>query len=196
MAQNGDFNFTGGALANFWRGAENFEISPAEGTPMLWAVSQAAPLRRIKVNGNLQLFQYNPGNPAAGYASGGFIADMDISGHVVPGSQQQFMNRNVDMGGYDGGNWNMVFAGSTGAPDSHCSNQDGLPITNEKVAPVVVEKPYIVTDGKNFSLMVPRAEFNKVGHTPGFDNADEISFDEVYVASDSDTAAFINSKLS
>jgi len=24
MAQNGDFNFTGGALANFWRGAENF----------------------------------------------------------------------------------------------------------------------------------------------------------------------------
>ena len=24
LAQNGDFNFTGGALANFWRGAENF----------------------------------------------------------------------------------------------------------------------------------------------------------------------------
>jgi hypothetical protein len=55
---------------------------------MLWAVSQAAPLRRIQVNGDLQLFQYNPGNPAAGYASGGFIADMNVTGNVSPGSQQ------------------------------------------------------------------------------------------------------------
>ena len=47
MAQNGDFNMTGGALANFWRGAENVRTQPAVGTPMLWAVSQASPLRRI-----------------------------------------------------------------------------------------------------------------------------------------------------
>lgn len=80
------------------------------------------------------------------------------------------------MGGYDGGVWNMVFAGSTGAPESHCSNQGGLPITNEPTAPVVVEKPYIVMDGSSFKLMVPRAEFNKVGHTANWDNADEIDF--------------------
>jgi len=55
---------------------------------------------------------------------------MNVTGHISPGSQQQFMNRNVDMAGYDGGVWNMVFAGSTGAPESHCSNQGGLPITN------------------------------------------------------------------
>ena len=55
---------------------------------MLWAVSQAAPLRRIQVNGKLQLFQYNAPNPAAGYASGGFIADMNITGNIESGSQQ------------------------------------------------------------------------------------------------------------
>lgn len=51
-------------------------------------------------------------------------------------------------------------------------------------------------DGSSFKLMVPKAEFNKVGHTPGFANHDEIDFDQVYVASDKDTAAIINGKLS
>lgn len=86
MVQNGDFNMTGGALANFWRSAENVRVAPAAGTPMLWAVSQAATLRRIQVDGDLQLFQYNCCNPGAGYASGGYMADMQVSGNVVQGS--------------------------------------------------------------------------------------------------------------
>jgi hypothetical protein len=88
MVQNGDFDMTGGALANFWRSAENVRTQPASGTPMLWAVSQASPLRRIQVDGDLQVFQYNCCNPGAGYASGGFMADMQVSGAFVPGSQQ------------------------------------------------------------------------------------------------------------
>lgn len=87
MVQNGDFNYEVGALNNFWRSAENVMTTPAPGTPMLWAVSQASPLRRIQVNGDLQLFQYNYGC-CAGYASGGFMADMYITGKVTPGSQQ------------------------------------------------------------------------------------------------------------
>jgi len=47
MVQNGDFNMIGGALANFWRSAENVRVAPASGTPLLWAVSQASTLRRI-----------------------------------------------------------------------------------------------------------------------------------------------------
>jgi len=39
MVQNGDFNFEVGALNNFWRSAENVMVTPAAGTPMLWAVS-------------------------------------------------------------------------------------------------------------------------------------------------------------
>ena len=61
LVQNGDFDFTVGALDNFWRGAENVHVKLAEGTPMTWAVSQAAPLRRIHVEGDLNLFQYNTG---------------------------------------------------------------------------------------------------------------------------------------
>lgn len=85
MVQNGDFNFEVGALNNFWRSAENVMVTPAAGTPMLWAVSQASPLRRIQVNGDLQLFQYNYGC-CAGYASGGYMADMYVTGKTTPGS--------------------------------------------------------------------------------------------------------------
>jgi hypothetical protein len=50
-------------------------------------------------------------------------------------------------------------------------------------------------DGATFKLMVPKPEFDKVGHTPGYNNMDEVDFSEVYVASDKDTAAIINAKL-
>ena len=66
-----------GALNTFWRGAENFETRASflwtDVTGMLWAVSQAAPLRRVVVTENLKLYQYRQGDPAAGYASGGCV---------------------------------------------------------------------------------------------------------------------------
>lgn len=43
--------------------------------------------------------------------------------------------------------------------------------------------------------MRPKLELRKVGPTPNWQNADEIPFDEVYVASESDSAATINAKL-
>lgn len=82
MVQNGDFDYTGGALANFWRSAENVRNTS---NPMLWAVSQASPIRRIQTDGDLQLFQYNYGC-CAGFASGGFAADTHVNGVVTPGS--------------------------------------------------------------------------------------------------------------
>jgi hypothetical protein len=106
-----------GALNNFWRSAENVHVTP-EGGVMTWAVSQAIPLRRIVVTGNLNLFA-STGGPA-GYASGGYMADITVSGTIYSGSQQQFMMRNVDMGAWEGGVLNMVFVGSKGAPKSHC----------------------------------------------------------------------------
>ena len=53
---------------------------------MLWAVSQASPLRRVVVNGDLLLFEYNSGS-AAGYASGGYMSDSYVSGKITSGSQ-------------------------------------------------------------------------------------------------------------
>ena len=51
-------------------------------TGMLWAVSQAAPVRRIVVTNNLKFFEYRGGN-AAGYGSGGFMADSVVKGCVT-----------------------------------------------------------------------------------------------------------------
>jgi hypothetical protein len=143
----------------------------------------------------LDLFQYNYGG-AAGYASGGFMADMQVSGKVTPGSQQQWFSRNAHIGSGEGGVWNMVWVGCPGAPASHCGNADyQTPASTIAEAPVVVEKPYIVMDGNQFKQMRPHAEWNKVGPTAGWQNADEIDFSQVYVASDSDSAATINAKL-
>lgn len=43
--------------------------------------------------------------------------------------------------------------------------------------------------------MVPKLEKEKYGHTENWENADEIPFSNVYVASDTDSADTINSML-
>ena len=55
ICENGSFKFDIGALDNFWRGAENLKVIPSSGK-MIWAASQACPLRRIIVDGDLDLF--------------------------------------------------------------------------------------------------------------------------------------------
>ena len=87
MVLDGADDFTIGALDNFWRSAENFSTFKQAGDPMIWAVSQASPLRRAIVNGDLNLFHYTSGQPAAGYASGGFMADVTVTGAISSGSQ-------------------------------------------------------------------------------------------------------------
>ena len=51
-SEEGSFDI-GGALSTFWRSAENFKSEATfnwgTGTGMMWAVSQAAPLRRVEV---------------------------------------------------------------------------------------------------------------------------------------------------
>ena len=100
-----------GALDNFWRSVENIYTKPTlqwngkTSTTMLWAVSQASPMRRVYVDGNLDLWQ------GAGYSSGGYISNSHVTGTITSGSQQQFYLRNVNMSAWDGGAWNMVFQG-------------------------------------------------------------------------------------
>ncbi len=53
------------ATCTFWRGVEGFSVVPAGGT-MQWAVSQAAPFRRMHILGSLVLHQQR------GWASGGW----------------------------------------------------------------------------------------------------------------------------
>jgi hypothetical protein len=98
----------GVALVNFWRGAENLAVRPPDGGDR-WAVSQAAPYRRIHLHGDLALDDH-------GWSSGGFIADCRIAGAIDSGTQQQWFTRNSAIEGWRGSNWNMMFMGVVGAP--------------------------------------------------------------------------------
>ena len=105
------------ALVNFWRSLSNLTINVAgkEGCQSgeFWATSQAAPMRRVHVNGFMTLMDYCT---APSFASGGFIADSQLSGTVVNGSQQQYLVRNSSLGTWTNGVWNQVFAGVESAP--------------------------------------------------------------------------------
>jgi hypothetical protein len=99
------------------------------------------------------------------------------------------------MGRWDGGGWNMVLVGNTNPPSAHCGTSGGSPFTIVENTPSIAEKPYIIKTDSGYSLMVPKLEQNKKGTTPNWENAYEVPFSQIYVASDTDSAATINSKL-
>ena len=201
-----------GALDTFWRSAENFHTTSnyawAVGNGMTWAVSQAAPLRNVKVDHDLLLFEYIDAYCcAAGFASGGWVSGMDVGGATKFGSQQQFMVRSTRSGTFDTPVWNGVFAAVSGAPPAQCGEvTDGqsskASISSPPSIPLVAEKPYITAtaDGQKFTLMVPGVQANTAAGVPwsdsGFTNATAIDFSSVYVTKPTDTSADINAKLS
>src|SRR5207244_5946170 len=89
------------ALVNFWRSLSNLTINVAglsgcRASGDFWAVSQAAPMRRVNITGgNLTFMDYCTAGPQ--YASGGFMAD-SVAGAIVNGSQQQFLVRASTIG--------------------------------------------------------------------------------------------------
>ncbi len=106
------------ALVNFWRSMSNLTINVAgqdgcRSTGEFWAVSQAAPLRRVKINGNMTFMDYCTGGPQ--FASGGFMSD-SVTGTITNGSQQQFLVRDSSIGTWSNAVWNQVFSGTQGAP--------------------------------------------------------------------------------
>ncbi|GAA4587640.1 discoidin domain-containing protein [Planotetraspora phitsanulokensis] len=181
--------FGGNATQNFWRSVENLAIVPSNGTDR-WAVSQAAPFRRVHVRGGLNLA------PAGyGWASGGYIADSKIDGTVGPYSQQQWFTRNSNIGGWTNAVWNMVFSGVVGAPAQSFPNP---PYTTLAQSPVTREKPYLYLDaGGAYRVFVPSLRQNSSGAswangaTPGT----SIPLTQFFVAKPSDSAATINAAL-
>lgn len=177
----------GHVLCNFWRTAENLTIVPAKDSTNTWAVSQAAPLRRVYVKGNLKLFE--------GPSSGGFMADCKIDGTVFSGSQQQWFTRNSVFKKWDGGVWNMVYLGVKNAPKE---NWPEKPVTTIKETPEVREKPYWIYSGNKFYLKIPALKQNSLGIDWSIKNGNEktVSIDDFYVAKpDEDSAESINKAL-
>jgi Peptidase inhibitor family I36 len=179
------------ATQNFWRSAENMAITPASGTNR-WAVSQAAPFRRMHVRGNLTLGPSNQDN-GQGYSSGGYIADSRIDGRVSSGSQQQWYTRDSSIAGWDGGVWNMVFSGVQGAP------AQGFPDTNKHTVlgstPVSREKPYLYFENGKYLVFVPSMRANAAGATWPNTPGTSIPMSQFFVARPSDSAATMNAAL-
>jgi len=140
-------------LTNFWRAAENLTVIPTADSTNIWGVSQAAPLRRVYIKGNLNLFD-------KGYASGGFMADSKIDGTVASGPQQQWFSRNSQWGKWIGGNWNMMFVG---VPDAPAENWPAKPYTTVKETPIIREKPFMAIDEKGFIVKIPKIKKNSSG---------------------------------
>ncbi len=177
------------ATVTFWRTAEGFSVTPAGGT-MRWAVSQAAPFRRMHIHGDMVLHKNG------GWASGGWMSDDLIDGTVNAGPQQQWIARNSEWQKWTGSNWNMVFVGLVGAPEGEWPKP---PFTKIAQTPVVREKPFLQVDAKgNYSVRVPQLRRNSEGITwrAGVTPGKTIPLNEFYIArADRDTAATINAQL-
>ncbi|WP_458335534.1 RICIN domain-containing protein [Streptomyces sp. 372A] len=177
--------FQGNATQNFWRDAENLSVTPNGGSDR-WAVSQAAPYRRMHVRGNLKLDD-------GGWSSGGFISDSKIDGQIQSGSQQQFLTKNTRMGSWSGSNWNMVFVGDQGAPA-----QSFPTYTTVASAPVNREKPFLyVDDAGAWKVFVPAAQTNASATTwSGKTQAgSSLPLDDFYIARPGASAADMNAAL-
>ena len=181
----------GNVLSNFWRSTENLAVIPTVEKNNVWGVSQAAPLRRVHIKGNLQLHD-------GGYASGGFLADSKVDGEIQPGQQQQWMTRNTEMAGWgsDNGSWNFVFVGVNNTP---LGSWPDSPYTIINQTPIIREKPFLKIDNDDhYSIFVPALKHNSQGHSwaNGPTDGESIPIDQFYIAhAGVDNASSINAAL-
>jgi hypothetical protein len=192
------------ALTNFWRSLSNLTINvtnPDAGcyTGEFWAVSQAAPMRRVHVNGSATLMDYCT---SPSFASGGFIADSSFTGgSIVSGSQQQFFVRNTAIDGWSNGVWNQVFSGDPGAP-AECfpARADcGGPYTTLAATPTSRERPYLYVDADGvWQVSVPAARTDSTGNSwsTGVAATRSIPLSQFLIAQPSTSIDAINSALS
>ena len=166
---------------NFWRSMSNLTLNvdlptttpayaPApvdaygagcDNSAEMWAVSQADPIRRAIINGSVVFQDYC--GAQNDYASGGFIADSQISGSLDFYGNQQYLTRNSSIGGVNGALWNMVYSGVEGAPAASFSGQ-GSQNTVLAASPVTEEQPFLYTDASGTdNVFVPAVQTNSSG---------------------------------
>jgi hypothetical protein len=175
------------ALVNFWRGVENMTVAPPDGRDR-WAVSQAAPYRRMHLKGDLALDD-------GGWSSGGFMADSRIDGTVRSGSQQQWFTRNSVIGAWAGSNWNMMFMGVAGAPPTSFPEP---PFTTLPSVSTMREKPFLhVTAEGEWAVFVPgmRADAEGVSWGGGLPSGRRIPLSRFLIARPETPARQINAAL-
>jgi len=202
---------------NFWRSLSNLTLNvtlpkspPAYAPPVvdpftkfctntaeMWSVSQASPIRRAIINGSVVFQDYCANH---NFASGGFIADSQVSGKLNFFGNQQFMVRNSAIGGAAGcpnGLWNMVYSGVQGAPapvfSGQCQQNTVL-----SASPVTEEEPFLFTDsGGNYNVFVPAVQRGSSGPSwaGGSEAGTSVSLAKFFVASPDTPALAITAAL-
>jgi hypothetical protein len=202
---------------NFWRSLSNLTLNvhlpktppayapkPADpdgagcdNSAEFWAVSQAAPLRRVIINGSVAFQDYCAPND---FASGGFIADSQVTGKLEFDGNQQYLVRNSSIGGATGcpnGLWNMVYAGVKGAPapvfSGQCQQNTVL-----RTSPVTEEEPFLYTGpGGGYRVFVPATKTGSSGTSwaGGSEAGQSRPLSSFFVASPATPVASINSEL-
>ena len=177
------------ATCTFWRGAENFAVSPTGGQ-MQWAVSQAIPMRRMHIEGDLILHQQH------GWASGGWMSDTRVDGRVDSGPQQQWISRNSEWSSWTGSNWNMVFVGVPHPPEGTWPKPAYTEIAR---TPIIREKPYLSVDSAGrWFVRVPSLQHDTTGvsWSSGATPGESVPLSRFYIAhAGKDTAATLNAQL-
>ncbi len=196
---------------NFWRSLSNLTLNvdlpaspnivPTNGeavsclaTNDLLALSQADPVRRVIVNGNLFLQDYC----GTGDVSGGFLADDEFNGGMVCNcGQQQYLARNSDIDSWSNYVWNQVFMGDTGAPATSFGTTAGQ-YTNVAATPVSEEEPFLYTDSSgDMQVFVPAVQRNSVGpsYASGSEAGTSLPISRFFVANPNTPVRQINAAL-
>jgi hypothetical protein len=202
---------------NFWRSLSNIDLNvdlpstvPDYAPPAIdafgagcansaefWAASQAAPIRRAIINGSVVFQDYCANN---NFASGGFIADSQVTGDLNFFGNQQFMVRNSSIGGAaacPNGLWNMVYSGVQGAPapvfTGQCQQNTVLPTSK-----VTEEEPFLYQNasGKN-EVFVPAVQTNSSGTSwsSGTEAGSSLPLSSFFIANPSTSVAAIDIAL-
>jgi hypothetical protein len=199
---------------NFWRSMSNLELNvdlpsspPAYAPPVtesggpyctnsaeMWSASQATPIRRVLVNGSVVFQDYCASDD---YASGGFIADSEITGDLNFYGNQQYMTRNSSIGGTNGALWNMVYSGVEGAPAASFSGI-GAQNTVLPTSPVTEEEPFLYTGASgNNNVFVPAVQTNSSGTSwsSGTEAGSSLPLSSFFIANPSTSVAAIDVAL-
>ncbi len=192
----------------FWRSLENMSVigkeSYAHDDMFNWAVSQAAPFRRMYSQRTVRNQWKN------GWVSGGFTADCVFDAPVGSDGQQQWFTRNSFLnkgrGKFAEGAYNFVFTGVELGPEAAKETyvdtdwDNGGNVTFEATTPVVSEKPFLfIGDDGRYKVFRPslRRDSKGVSYTKTSMGDGEIIdlLDSFLVAKPATTASEMNQAL-
>jgi len=173
------------ATCNFWRSIENVSLLNKDGQMLMYGISQAAPIRRMMINGDINL-------DMGGWASGGFLANSVVTGTAGSSTQQQFFIRNNETN-FKGVNWNLVSVGNKGEIEMK-NNRTIIDTTS-----VIYEKPFLFFENGDYFVFVPGRIENSAGASWSNgkqENGKIIPLSDFYIAHDDmDDAITINAAL-